>query len=241
MLGYDDFVTLMFHLGFVVGPTTIRSKFSEAELSEQENKLLSKIWSHLKGKHRGSISLINLKTYLSGILNLKLDSMFWTKPTESISPVRFILPQSDSYISRTGQIPTTPSTSTKKPKVSFDSIGTFTTSSKFYFKLESEVRKIHNYYKVLALQRIAYCDFNRGSQSSLNSGSKTKIYYKTYDQNQNKERKKSPMNKDIWRSHMNTYKAPPKIEIEKSTTYRQYSKPRKSDPITIEKFEDDYI
>lgn len=66
----------MYHLGFIVNASVKRSKFSEAEVSEKENKLLLKIWSHLKGKYKGYITLENLKTYLAAIINLKLEFMF---------------------------------------------------------------------------------------------------------------------------------------------------------------------
>lgn len=74
-LSYEDFVKLMFHLGFVVNSAEKQDKFSEAQLSKQENKLLSKIWAHLKGKFMGYVSLTNIKTYLAAILNLNLNWM----------------------------------------------------------------------------------------------------------------------------------------------------------------------
>ena len=164
-INYDDFVNIMFHLGFIVSKSTKRTPFAEAEVSNKENKLLLKIWSHLKGKYRGYISLENIKVYLSAILNLELNFMFSKNKYESKplysgekegnqqqmlspSPSQTLTDLSSWCVSNysnnksnaTKSYERTASIEPVHKKTSFKSVGVFTTKGRFHFKNITEVK-----------------------------------------------------------------------------------------------------
>lgn len=174
----------MFHLGFIVSESTVRTPFAEAEVGERENKLLIKIWSHLKGKYKGYVSLDNIKVYLSAILNLELSFMFdkghtlkqstqqekEEKRDFSRSDLRFASAREERSVSKT-----------KGKKTGFKNVGVFTTKGRFLFKNSVEIKKIHGYYKMLSSQRNKYSSQFQKAMPRSSSRSKTKILYTNFN------------------------------------------------------------
>ena len=71
-IDYNEFVQIMFQLGFII---PLNSKRSELQVSEYEANLMLKIWKHLKGHHNKYIGVKDLKMYLAAIMNIKFDWM----------------------------------------------------------------------------------------------------------------------------------------------------------------------
>jgi len=204
-INFDDFVNIMFHLGFIVWKSTTRTPFAEAEVSEKENKFLLKIWRHLRGKYRGYISLDNIKVYLSAILNLELSFMFakhnlnpqWNISSNTGNYSGYLSPcqvnseisglsawNTESNIKNPLQNATELLASNNKSqkKTSFKSVGIFTTKGRFYFKNRDEIKKIYLYYKFLSEQRYRYTTETprNFSQTLTNTKSKTKLFYQDF-------------------------------------------------------------
>ncbi|CAI2371425.1 unnamed protein product [Moneuplotes crassus] len=201
-VNYEDFVNIMFHLGFIVSESTARTPFAEAELNDRENKLLIKIWSHLKGKYKGYINLDNIKVYLAGILNVDLSFMYdrsYLKTTTEAQNKRDFSPsltfngllRSQSNNRYAGMSTSTQQVKNmKSKKTGYKSVGVFTTKGRFLFRNKEEIRKIHSYYKLLSVQRLKYVSQTPRNGLDKARISKTKVLY----QNFRKEHEDSSVN-----------------------------------------------
>jgi hypothetical protein len=190
----------LFRLGFIVGNDTKTTPSAEAEVTDRENKLLLKIWNHLKGKYRGYVRMDNIKVYLAAIMNLHQSFMFISERkgeeegTNKSEMIKYVSNDntSDSFMTLTGSnVFNSPSREfgyscdrKSAKKTSFSSVGVFSTKGKFYFRDGKEIRKIHSYYSLLSTQRYKYTtgSSSRSLSNYSKSSSSKKIYYKPYEE-----------------------------------------------------------
>lgn len=185
-------------------------------IEHQETKLLKQLWSLLRGDINLYIELSNLQVGLAAIINLCFPWMLH-KASDRISKNQHSQDKQSASPSSKGSIS---SHSTTKSKAWLSNIGLIDTKGEFYFKDASEVRRVHNHFKLLSQNRYDFIA-NKSASKAL---SRQKSCTKATDQSE-----KTQPNLRWTQGHVKEFKEtmlPNKDRLKCNNTSHRYSASR---------------